>query len=107
ASRVATPPAGTRPTRSMWCGCSRPAPDRWSQVARRSKWCDGVKKKPTYWAHPTAVIDRGAQVGAETKIWHFCHVTGGARIGSRCVLGQNAFVAGGAMIGDGCRIQNN
>jgi len=66
-----------------------------------------VKKKPTYWAHPTAVIDRGAQVGAETKIWHFCHVTGGARIGSRCVLGQNAFVAGGAMIGDGCRIQNN
>jgi UDP-2-acetamido-3-amino-2,3-dideoxy-glucuronate N-acetyltransferase len=58
-------------------------------------------------AHPTAVVDRGARVGAGTKIWHFCHVMAGARIGARCVLGQNVFVAARAVIGDGCRIQNN
>jgi UDP-2-acetamido-3-amino-2,3-dideoxy-glucuronate N-acetyltransferase len=60
-----------------------------------------------FWAHPTAVIDRGARIGAGTKIWHFCHVMAGARIGSGCVLGQNVFVAATAAIGDRCRIQNN
>src|SRR5262249_51398532 len=59
------------------------------------------------WAHPTAVVDRGARVGAGTKVWHFCHVMAGARIGARCMLGQNVFVGGGAVVGDGCRIQNN
>lgn len=57
--------------------------------------------------HPSAMVDDGANVGAETRIWHFCHVMAGADIGSRCVLGQNVFVGGAAVIGDGCRIQNN
>jgi UDP-2-acetamido-3-amino-2,3-dideoxy-glucuronate N-acetyltransferase len=61
----------------------------------------------SFWAHPSAVIDRGARVGAGTKVWHFCHVMAGARIGARCVLGQNVFVAATAIVGDGCRIQNN
>jgi UDP-2-acetamido-3-amino-2,3-dideoxy-glucuronate N-acetyltransferase len=60
-----------------------------------------------FWAHPTAVIDRGARVGGDTRIWHFCHVMAGARIGAGCVLGQNVFVAATAVIGDRCRIQNN
>jgi len=60
-----------------------------------------------FWAHPTAVIDRGARIGDGTRVWHFCHVMAGARIGARCVLGQNVFVAATAVIGDGCRIQNN
>jgi UDP-2-acetamido-3-amino-2,3-dideoxy-glucuronate N-acetyltransferase len=60
-----------------------------------------------HWAHSTAIIDRPARIGAETKIWHFCHVMAGARIGARCMLGQNVFVAATAVIGDGCRIQNN
>jgi UDP-2-acetamido-3-amino-2,3-dideoxy-glucuronate N-acetyltransferase len=57
--------------------------------------------------HPSAVVDRGARVGADTRIWHFCHVMAGARIGAGCVLGQNVFVAGGARVGDRCRVQNN
>jgi UDP-2-acetamido-3-amino-2,3-dideoxy-glucuronate N-acetyltransferase len=60
-----------------------------------------------YWAHPTAVVDRPATIGAGTKIWHFCHVMAGARIGARCVLGQNVFVGARGIVGDGCRIQNN
>ena len=63
--------------------------------------------RANHWAHPTAVIDRGATIGAGTKIWHFCHVMKGARVGARCVLGQNVFVAGGAVVGDGCHVQNN
>src|SRR3954469_13235951 len=59
------------------------------------------------WRHATAVVDRGARIGAGSKIWHFCHVMAGARIGARCALGQNVFVAATAVIGDGCRIQNN
>lgn len=61
----------------------------------------------SYWAHPSAVIDAPATIGAGTKIWHFCHVMAGAQIGADCSLGQNVFVSGGAIIGAGCRIQNN
>ena len=65
-----------------------------------------MKRAPA-WRHPTAVVERGARIGAGSKIWHFCHVMCGARIGARCTLGQNVFVAGDAEIGAGCRIQNN
>ena len=60
-----------------------------------------------YTAHPTAIIDEGAQIGADTRIWHWTHVCAGAVIGARCSLGQNVFVADRVVIGDGCKIQNN
>lgn len=58
-------------------------------------------------AHPTAVVDPGAQIGEGTSVWHFSHVMPGARIGRRCNLGQNVFVANGATLGDGVKVQNN
>jgi UDP-2-acetamido-3-amino-2,3-dideoxy-glucuronate N-acetyltransferase len=64
-------------------------------------------KRPAAWRHPTAVVDRGARIGAGSKIWHFSHVMAGARLGVRCTLGQNVFVAGQAQLGARCRIQNN
>ena len=57
--------------------------------------------------HPSSYVDEGAQIGAGTKIWHFCHVQAGAVIGERCSLGQNVNVGPGVRIGNGCRIQNN
>ena len=57
--------------------------------------------------HPSSVVDDGAQIGAGTRIWHFCHVSAGAVLGAGCVLGQNVFVADGVVVGDGVRIQNN
>lgn len=60
-----------------------------------------------YTAHPSAIIDDGATIGADTRIWHFCHVSSGARIGSGCALGQNVFVANDVVIGNNVRIQNN
>ena len=56
--------------------------------------------------HPTAIVEDGARVGAETRIWHWVHVMPDARIGARCSIGQGCFV-GAARIGDGCRIQNH
>lgn len=62
---------------------------------------------PDFYAHPTACIDDGANLGPGTKVWHFCHVAAGARIGANCVLGQNVYVGGKAVIGNGVKIQNN
>src|SRR6195256_1821083 len=57
--------------------------------------------------HESAYVDDGAQIGADTKVWHFCHVLGGAVIGDRCSLGQNVVVMSGTRIGTNVKIQNN
>jgi UDP-2-acetamido-3-amino-2,3-dideoxy-glucuronate N-acetyltransferase len=60
-----------------------------------------------YSAHPTAIIDAGAQIGAGSRIWHWVHVCAGARIGRGCSLGQNVFIGNRVSIGDNVKIQNN
>ena len=62
---------------------------------------------PTAVVHPSAFVDAGARIGAETRVWHFCHVNPGAVIGARCSLGQNVVVMNGVRIGDNVKIQNN
>ena len=61
----------------------------------------------TYFAHPTAVIDQPCEIGDDTKIWHFVHVSARARIGARCVLGQNVMIASEVVVGNNVKIQNN
>lgn len=61
----------------------------------------------SYYAHPTAVIDEGCNIGAGTKIWHFCHIMPNSSLGMRCILGQNVFVASGVTLGNGVKVQNN
>ena len=58
-------------------------------------------------AHPTAVIDPGATIGAGTRVWHFAHVCARARIGERCSFGQNTMVADDVIIGHNVKVQNN
>ena len=57
--------------------------------------------------HTTAIVDPGAEIGEDTRIWHWVHVCAGARIGRNCSLGQNAYIAPRAVIGDNVKIQNN
>lgn len=57
--------------------------------------------------HPTAIVDDGAQIGSETRVWHWVHVSAGAVIGESCSLGQNVFVGNKVVIGDNVKIQNN
>jgi UDP-2-acetamido-3-amino-2,3-dideoxy-glucuronate N-acetyltransferase len=59
-----------------------------------------------YEAHPTAVVDDGAVIGAGTRIWHFAHVSSGAVIGAGSVIGQGCYVAR-VVVGDRVRVQNN
>lgn len=61
----------------------------------------------TYYQHPSAIVDDGAQIGAESRVWHFVHVCSGAVIGKGVSLGQNVFVGNKVTIGDYCKIQNN
>jgi UDP-2-acetamido-3-amino-2,3-dideoxy-glucuronate N-acetyltransferase len=60
----------------------------------------------SFYRHPTAIVDQGAQIGAGTKIWHWVHVCSGAVIGENCVLGQNVFVGNKVLIGNEVKIQN-
>ncbi|WBY00704.1 acyltransferase [Ramlibacter tataouinensis] len=60
-----------------------------------------------YTAHPSAIVDEGAQIGDGSRVWHFVHVSPGARIGQRCSLGQNVYVGNDVTIGDNVKIQNN
>jgi UDP-2-acetamido-3-amino-2,3-dideoxy-glucuronate N-acetyltransferase len=57
--------------------------------------------------HPTAIVDAGATIGDDSRIWHWVHICAGARIGKRCSLGQNVFVGNRVVIGDNVKIQNN
>lgn len=60
-----------------------------------------------YYAHPTAVIDDGCQIGNGTKIWHFCHVMPRCIIGPNCNLGQNVVVSPEVILGTNVKVQNN
>jgi len=72
---------------------------------------DGLTPTILYMAapfvHESAYVDDGAVIGADTKVWHFCHVMGGAVIGDRCSLGQNVVVMNGTRVGNNVKIQNN
>lgn len=60
-----------------------------------------------YFAHESAVIDDGCQIGKGTKIWHFSHLMGKAIIGKNCNLGQNVFIANNVVLGNNVKVQNN
>jgi UDP-2-acetamido-3-amino-2,3-dideoxy-glucuronate N-acetyltransferase len=60
-----------------------------------------------YYRHETAIVDEGAEIGKDCRVWHFVHVCGGAKIGQGVSLGQNVFVGNSVVIGDRCKVQNN
>jgi UDP-2-acetamido-3-amino-2,3-dideoxy-glucuronate N-acetyltransferase len=60
-----------------------------------------------YYAHPTAVIDDGCEIGEGTKIWHFSHLMTGCKLGRKCNLGQNVVVSPGVILGNNVKVQNN
>ena len=65
------------------------------------------KKKQSFFAHETAVIDDGCEIGKGTKIWHFSHILSNSKIGENCNIGQNVVIGPEVEIGKNCKIQNN
>ena len=60
-----------------------------------------------YYSHPSSIIDDGASIGKNTKIWHFSHISSGAVLGNKVSIGQNVYISNNVKIGDNCKIQNN
>lgn len=63
--------------------------------------------KADYFAHETAVIDKGCTIGAGTKIWHFSHIMNGCVLGEACNIGQNVVVSPEVILGNNVKVQNN
>ena len=57
--------------------------------------------------HASAIVDDGATLGPDCRVWHFVHISAGARIGARCSFGQNVYVGNDVCIGNNVKIQNN
>ncbi len=60
-----------------------------------------------YFAHPSAVIDEGCQIGRGTKIWHFSHIMTGCILGQECNIGQNVVISPEVILGRNVKVQNN
>jgi UDP-2-acetamido-3-amino-2,3-dideoxy-glucuronate N-acetyltransferase len=60
-----------------------------------------------YFAHETAVIDQGCEIGKGTKIWHFSHVMPNCKIGENCNIGQNVVISPEVVLGNNVKVQNN
>jgi len=61
----------------------------------------------SYYAHPTAIIDDGCEIGSGTKIWHFSHIMPNCVIGEKCNIGQNVVISPEVVLGKNVKIQNN
>jgi len=60
-----------------------------------------------YFAHKTAVIDKGCEIGNGTKIWHFSHIMPNSKIGENCNIGQNVVISPEVILGKNVKVQNN
>ncbi len=60
-----------------------------------------------FYAHPTAIVDEGCEIGAGTKIWHFSHLMTGCKLGEKCNIGQNVVISPGVVLGLNVKVQNN
>ena len=60
-----------------------------------------------YLKHESAIIDDGAEIGANCRIWHFSHILTGTHVGNNCNIGQNVVIGPDVVIGGDCKIQNN
>lgn len=61
----------------------------------------------SFFAHQTAIVDEGCEIGEGTKIWHFSHIMPGCIIGEKCNIGQNVVVSPNVILGNNVKVQNN
>lgn len=66
-----------------------------------------MNQEKSYFAHETAVVDEGCEIGAGTKIWHFSHIMSDCVLGEKCNIGQNVVVSPGVHLGPNTKVQNN
>ena len=59
-----------------------------------------------FFAHPTALIERGSRIGKNTRIWAYAHILGKARIGADCTIGDHVFIEQGVRLADRVTVKN-
>ena len=60
-----------------------------------------------YFAHETAIVDEGCEIGEGTKIWHFSHIMSNCKLGNNCNVGQNVVISPEVILGSNVKVQNN
>ena len=61
----------------------------------------------TTYIHPLAVVEPGAHLGENTKVWHYAHVRSKANVGDNCIIAKGVFIDQDVHIGSNVKIQNN
>lgn len=61
----------------------------------------------SFFSHDSSIIDSGAKIGKDTKIWHWTHISSASIIGDNCIIGQNVYIGNNVSIGNNVKIQNN
>lgn len=64
-------------------------------------------KSEEYFAHESAYVDQGCEIGKGVKIWHFTHIMSDCKIGENCNIGQNVVISPNVVLGKNVKIQNN
>lgn len=59
-----------------------------------------MEQKESVFTHPNAIIENGAHIGKNTRIWAFTHILPGAVIGEDCNICDMVFVENDVLIGD-------
>jgi UDP-2-acetamido-3-amino-2,3-dideoxy-glucuronate N-acetyltransferase len=66
-----------------------------------------MSDEKSFYAHPSAIIDDGCEIGIGTKIWHFSHIMSKCKIGENCNIGQNVVISPEVILGKNVKVQNN
>ncbi|RPH45255.1 MAG: N-acetyltransferase, partial [Planctomycetota bacterium] len=61
------------------------------------------ESKPA-WVHPSALVEEGVTLGANTRVWDGVHIRKEARIGHDCIIGEKTYIAYGVPIGNYVKI---
>jgi UDP-2-acetamido-3-amino-2,3-dideoxy-glucuronate N-acetyltransferase len=54
--------------------------------------------------HPTAIVERGVEIGDDSAIWDNVHIRAPSNIGRQCIVGEKSYIAYGVRIGDRVKI---
>jgi UDP-N-acetylglucosamine acyltransferase len=54
--------------------------------------------------HPSAIVEKGAEIGSDVEIGPYAFVGGGVRVGARTTIGAHAVVRGRTLLGEDNRV---
>ena len=103
--RSAAQKASPSPTTTSRASRKRTLEDR-AQGFRFLQQMSTPTGQQDWFAHETAVIDAGCQIGAGTKVGISC-IMPGAVLGEGCNIGQNVVVSPDVVMSRNCKVQNN